>query len=697
MEIIPALLSSNIIEIKLLDNLCVNTIRMLSVDMVEKAKSGHPGMPMGAAAMAYVLWTKFLKHNPKNPQWLNRDRFILSAGHGSALLYSLLHLSGYNVLMDDIKNFRQWGSKTAGHPEYGLTPGVEMTTGPLGQGFATGVGMALAERLLANRYNKFLGGSTSSVEVEPPREKLIDYYIYSIVSDGDLMEGVASEAASYAGSLKLGKVIYLYDSNNISIEGSTDIIFTENVEQRFNAYHWHVLRVNDGNNLQEIEEAIRKAQSDPRPSLIIIKTSIGFGSPNKVNTAKVHGSPLGDEELKNTKENLSWPQKSFCVPQEVYRHFQKCALKGLKEEDRWNKKFEQYKKFCPKLAQEITDFYSGKLPLGWEKSIPKFKVDEKGMATRLASHKVINAIAPGLPTLVGGSADLGPSNNTELEGMGDVVANSPCDIEARNLHFGVREHAMGAILNGLALSKLIIPYGGTFLIFSNYMLPAIRLAALMKLRVIYVFTHDSIGLGEDGPTHQPIEQLISLRAIPNLTVIRPSDANETAFAWIAAIENNQGPTALILSRQNLPIIDQKVYSKSNNLRYGAYVLNKLENKKPDIILIATGSEVQLALGAAKELEKQQIKAMTVSMPSWELFEKQSQKYRNKILPPEIKIRLSIEAGSSLGWHKYVGDNGKIISIDRFGASAPAEVLFKKFGFTVKNVVKETLRLLNAKI
>lgn len=665
-----------------LDNLCINTIRMLSADMVEKAKSGHPGMPMGAAAMAYVLWTKFLKHNPKNPDWLNRDRFILSAGHGSALLYSLLHLSGYDVSMNDIKNFRQWGSKTAGHPEYGLTPGVEMTTGPLGQGFATGVGMALAERLLANRYNK-------------KQNKLIDYYIYSIVSDGDLMEGVASEAASYAGSLKLGKMIYLYDSNNISIEGSTDITFTEDVEQRFKSYHWHVLKVKDGNDAGEIGEAIKKAQNDPRPSLIIVKTHIGFGSPNKVDTAKVHGSPLGEEEIVRTRDNLGCSCDKFCVPKAVSDHFKKAVANGKAKEDEWNKKFVQYKKTFPKMAKEITDFYSGKLPAGWEKSIPKFDVSEKGMATRTASHKVLNSIAKDLPTLLGGSADLGPSNNTELEGMGDVAANTPSNVEARNLHFGVREHAMGAILNGLALSKLTIPYGGTFLIFSNYMRPTIRLAALMDLRVVYVFTHDSIGLGEDGPTHQPIEQLISLRAIPNLTVIRPADANETAFAWKAAIENKKGPTAFILSRQNLPILDQKVYNKSENLKYGAYILNK-EDKKPDIILIATGSEVSLALEAAKKLEKQNIAARVVSMPSWELFEKQPQKYKDKILPPEIKIRLAIEAGSSLGWHKYVGDQGEVISIDRFGASAPAEVLFKKFGFSISNVTKEALKLLGRK-
>jgi transketolase len=670
---------------KNLDNLCVNTIRMLSVDMIEKAKSGHPGMPMGAAAMAYVLWTKFLNYNPKSPDWLNRDRFVLSAGHGSALLYSLLHLSDYDLSLNDLKNFRQWGSKTAGHPEYGLAPGVETTTGPLGQGFATGVGMALAERLIANRYNKHRGSLASK------QEKLIDYYIYGIVSDGDLMEGVSGEAASYAGSLKLGKIIYLYDSNNISIEGSTDITFTENVAQRFEAYHWHVLEVKDGNNTKDIEEAIIKARGDKRPSLIIVKTHIGFGSPNKVDTAKAHGSPLGEEELKKTKENLGWPQKSFYVPKEVELYFKKFTKIGKEKEDTWNKKFEQYKKFYPKLAKEIFDFYSGKLSAGWKRDIPKFEVDEKGMATRSASHEVINAIASVLPALLGGSADLAPSNNTNLEGMGDMDCNAPCGIEARNLHFGVREHAMAAILNGLALSKLIIPYGGTFLIFSNYMRPAIRLAALMRLRVVYVFTHDSIGLGEDGPTHQPIEQLMSLRAMPNLAVIRPADANETAKAWEAAIENRDGPTALILTRQKLPVIDQKVYNNRDNVKRGAYILNK-ENKKPDIILIATGSEVQLALASAEKLKKHNISARVVSMPSWELFEKQSKGYRDEVLPPDVKARLSIEAGVSLGWYKYVGSEGKIIGIDRFGASAPAGVLFEKFGFTVENVVREALGL-----
>jgi len=663
-----------------LDNLCVNTIRMLSADMVEKAKSGHPGMPMGAAAMAYVLWTKFLKHNPKNPNWINRDRFVLSAGHGSALLYSLLHLTGYDLSLDDLKNFRQWESITPGHPEYHQTPGVETTTGPLGQGFATGVGMALAERLSANRYNK-------------NKHKLLNYSIYGIVSDGDLMEGISSEAASYAGTLKLGKIIYLYDDNNISIEGSTDIAFTEDVYKRFEAYNWHVQEVKDGNNLDKIEKAIKKAQKDDRPSLIIAKTQIGFGSPNKADTAGVHGSPLGEEEMTATRKNLNWPDEPFYIPKETLEKFRQAVDQGKKMENEWNKLFEQYQTDYQKLAEELTNLQQGEIPQDWQQTLPTFEADEKGIATRAASGKVINAIASSLPIFIGGSADLAPSNNTHIDNYADIAGNQPMDVEARNLHFGVREHAMGAILNGLALSKIFIPYGGTFLIFSDYMRPAIRMAALMKLPVIYIFTHDSIGLGEDGPTHQAVEQLMSLRTMPGLTVIRPADANEVAIAWQTAIENNSGPTALILSRQNLPIIDRSIYANSENAKQGAYVVNK-NIKNPDIILMATGSELQLALGAATELKKQDIKAQVVSMPSWELFENQSQEYKDKILPPNVTARIAIEAGVTLGWQKYVGLNGKIIGIDRFGASAPGSVLMEKFGFTVENVIKQALEILN---
>jgi transketolase len=665
-----------------LDNLCINTIRMLSADMVEKANSGHPGMPMGAAALGFVLWTKFLKHNPKNPEWINRDRFVLSAGHGSALLYSLLHLTGYALSLKELKNFRQWGSKTPGHPEYGHTPGVETTTGPLGQGFATGVGMALAEKLLAVRYNK-------------AKQKIIDYYIYGIISDGDLMEGISAEAASYAGTLKLGKIIYLYDDNEISIEGSTDLTFSENVAERFKAYHWQVLKVKDGNNVKQIEQAVKKAQADKRPSLIICKTHIGFGSPNKVDSADVHGAPLGEEELEKTKENLGWPQKSFYLPKDAVKYFRAALVHGRKLENEWNNSFKKYKQKYSKLAQELIDLQAGRLPKGWQKAIPDFNIKDGAIATRSASGKVINKIAIKLPTLIGGSADLGPSNNTILKEFGSVAGNEIINVNARNLHFGVREHAMGAILNGMALSKVFIPYGGTFLIFSNYMRPAIRLAALMKLRVIYVFTHDSIGLGEDGPTHQPIEQLASLRAMPNLTVIRPADANETAAAWQTAIENKKGPTALILTRQKLPIIDKKLYNNSKNLARGAYIVNK-KVVKPDIILLATGSEVQLAINAAEELAKRNIKARVVSMPSWELFEQQPQEYKNKVLPPNIIARVAIEAGATIGWHKYVGIRGKIIGIDHFGASAPAEVLMEKFGFTVKNLIKQALEVLKKK-
>lgn len=658
-----------------LDNLCLNTIRLLAADMVEQAKSGHPGMPMGATGMAYVLWTKFLKHNPKNPEWVNRDRFVLSAGHGSALLYSLLHLTGYDLPMDELKKFRQFGSLTPGHPEYGHTIGVETTTGPLGQGFATGVGMALAERILAGRYNR-------------KGFKILDYYIYGIVSDGDLMEGVASEAASYAGNLQLGKIIYLYDSNKITIEGSTDLTFTENVEARFKAYDWQVLKVKEGNDLEGISQALKEAKKDERPTLIIVKTQIGFGSPNKINTAEAHGSPLGEEELKKTRVNLGWhSEEHFFVPDQVLKNFRKALEIGKKAESQWQELFKNYQKKYPELAKELNDTKIGLLPDNWRNLIPGFHTDPKGIATRVASGQVINAIAPILPTLIGGSADLGPSNNTTMKNFGDIAGNKKFDASCRNLHFGVREHAMGAILNGLALSKHIIPFGGTFLIFTDYMRPAMRLAALMKLRVIYVLTHDSIGQGEDGPTHQPVEHLMSLRAMPNMTVIRPADANEVVTAWQVALENQTGPTALILSRQNLPIIDRSVYSLADNLRQGAYVLNE-DVKNPDIILIATGSEVQLALGASIELSKKGIQARVVSMPSWELFEKQSAEYKDSVLPPAVRARVSIEAGATLGWYKYVGENGKMIGLDHFGASAPGAVLMREFGFTVDRVVGE---------
>jgi len=660
---------------KELDQLSINTIRFLAVDAVQKANSGHPGLPMGAAPMAYTLWTKFLRHNPKTPQWLNRDRFVLSAGHGSMLLYSLLHLTGYDMPLSQIKKFRQWNSKTPGHPEYDIKSGIETTTGPLGQGFGTGVGMAIAERFLANHYNK-------------RGFKLFDYHIYGIVSDGDLMEGVSSETASMAGNLKLDKLIYLYDDNDISIEGSTDITFTEDVATRFKSYDWHVQKVSDGNNVKSIQNVIEKAKKDDRPSLIIIKTTIGFGSPNKAGTASAHGEALGETEVELTKKNLNWPKEpAFYIPQEALQHFRSAVDQGQILEKEWNEMFQEYRKKFPALAKELQTLKSGRLPVGWASKLPVYSARKDPVATRKTSGEVLNILAKALPNLIGGSADLEPSNKTYLKGKGDFSAKS-ANRETRNLHFGVREHGMAAILNGLALSKLIIPFGGTFLIFSDYMRPSIRLAALMGLRVVYVFTHDSIGLGEDGPTHQPIEQLMTLRAIPNMTVIRPADANETAWAWKAAIENKEGPTALCLTRQRLPIIDQKTYSTAKNVSKGAYILNS-KVKNPDVILIATGSEVSLAMEAAEKLAPK-VNARVVSMPSWELFEKQPQNYKDKVLPPDMKSKLAIEAGVTQGWKQYADE---VIGIDIFGASAPGKVVMKKYGFSVTNITKKAREII----
>lgn len=648
--------------------------------MVEKAKSGHPGLPMGCAGLAYVLWTQFLKHNPKNPAWQNRDRFVLSAGHGSALLYSLLHLTGYDLPLEELKNFRQWESKTPGHPEHGLTLGVETTTGPLGQGFANGIGMALANRILSSRYNK-------------EGFKLFDYTVYGLVSDGDLMEGITSEAASFAGSTSLGKIIYLYDSNSITIEGSTNLSFHENVADRFKAYQWQVLQVEDGNDLTAIAKAIEEAKKDLRPTLIEVKTHIGFGSPKKQDTADAHGEPLGEEELQKTKANLGWPlEPAFYLPQEAIDHFRSAVTSGQKLENVWQEIFKKYQESYPELAKELM---SSELPAGWDKDLPVFNQEKDGaMATRAASGKALNALAKHLPLLVGGSADLAPSNKTYLTGLGDIGSQPPKG-EERNLHFGVREHAMGAILNGLALSGKVIPFGGTFLIFSDYFKPAIRLAAIMKQRVIYVLTHDSIGVGEDGPTHEPIEHLMSLRAVPNLKVIRPADANETVAAWQAAINNSSGPTVLSLTRQNLSIIDRTKFASADNLAKGAYILNE-EVGQPDLILMATGSEVELALAAAEQLTEKNIKVRVVSMPCWEFFEQQSAEYKESVLPSSVKTRLAIEAGATIGWYKYVGDTGAIIGLDRFGASAPAKVNFEKFGFTVENVVAYAIKLLDYK-
>ena len=662
-----------------LDELCVNTIRMLSVDGVEKAKYGHPGMPMGAAAMAYVLWTRFLRHNPLNPKWADRDRFVLSAGHGSMLLYSLLHLTGYDLSLEDIRNFRQWESKTPGHPEYLLTPGVEITTGPLGQGFAGGVGMAITERILAARFNR-------------PDHVIVDHYTYGIVSDGDIMEGVSHEAASLAGHLRLGRLICLYDDNHISIEGSTDITFTENRIARFAAYGWHVQEVGDGSDLDAIERAITGAQGETvRPSLIAVRTHIGYGSPNKQDVASAHGEPLGPEEAALTKENLGWPlEPSFIVPDEALDHFRQAVKKGKDLEDQWQGRFNTYREVYPELAKEWNTWMSGELPENWDKNIPSFPSDPKGTATRVTSGTVLNAIAQNVPNLLGGSADLAPSNKTLVNGENDFQAD---DYRGRNLRFGVREHGMGSVLNGMALHGGVIPYGGTFLIFSDYMRPAIRLAALMGLKVIYIFTHDSIGLGEDGPTHQPIEQLAALRAIPNLTVIRPCDANETAEAWRIAMKSNNGPVALALTRQGVPVLDRTICSPATGLSRGAYVLRDARNGKPDIILVASGSEVHVALDAQRELEKKGRGVRVVSMPSWELFDKQPEEYRHQVLPPDIGTRIAIEAGVSQGWHRYVGSKGDVVGIDRFGASAPSKVLFEKFGITADRVVKKVLEIL----
>jgi transketolase len=658
-----------------LDQLSINTIRMLAADGVEKAKSGHPGMPMGAAAMAYVLWARFLRHNPEDPAWPNRDRFVLSAGHGSMLIYSLLHLSGYDVSLEALQNFRQWGSKTPGHPEHGLTPGVETTTGPLGQGFANGVGMALAERYLAAHFNR-------------PGHQIVDHFTYGIISDGDLMEGISHEAASLAGHLGLGKLIYFYDDNHISIEGDTDIAFTENRTGRFVAYGWHVQRVDDGNDLEALEQALNEARNETRrPSLIAVRTHIGYGSPNKQDTAGVHGEPLGPEEIKLTKDNLKWPREpSFLVPDEVSVHFRRAVDHGRKLKNRWQEAFEAYRENFKAPAAEWDRWMNGRLPDGWENDIPAFEPDEKGLATRVASGTVLNAVAPTIANLIGGSADLAPSTKTLLGGEADYQA---ANYAGRNLRFGVREHAMGGILNGMALHGGLIPYGATFLVFSDYMRPAIRLAALTELKVIYVFTHDSIGLGEDGPTHQPIEHLASLRAIPNLTVIRPCDANETAEAWLAAIRHRSGPVALALSRQNLPTLDRKSkYAPAKGLHQGAYILSEAAGNKPDLVLIASGSEVQIALEAAAKIQARGPAVRVVSMPSWELFEAQPAEYHHHILPPQIRAKIAIEAGSPQGWHRYVGEFGHIIALDHFGASAPANVLYEKFGLTADRIVEK---------
>ncbi|MCC6823288.1 MAG: transketolase [Verrucomicrobia subdivision 3 bacterium] len=677
-----------------LDNLCINTIRFLSVDAVEKADSGHPGLPMGAAPMAYVLWTRFLKHNPTNPGWNDRDRFVLSAGHGSMLLYSLLHLTGYDLPLEQIQLFRQWGSKTPGHPERGLTPGVETTTGPLGQGFANSVGLAIAEDYLAASYNR-------------PGHPIVGHHTYVLVGDGDLMEGVSSEAASLAGHLKLGKLICLYDDNHITLSASTHITFTEDRGKRFEAYGWHTQTVENGNDLEAIDRALRAAQAEKeRPSLILVRTRIGYGSPNKQDTFEAHGSPLGEKELKLTKQALGWPlDPPFYIPEQVLAHFRRAVENGKQAEAEWDVRFADYAKAFPDLANEFQRVMSGELPQGWGTDIPVFPADPKGMATRVASGKVLSALSPNLPTLIGGSADLDPSTHTALKALGDFEnprdeagnlqgsAGGGWSYAGRNLHFGVREHAMGAIANGLAVHGGLIPFTATFLTFSDYMRPPIRLAALMKLGVIFVFTHDSIALGEDGSTHQPIEQLASLRAIPNLLAIRPCDANETVVAWRVAIEMRHQPVALVLTRQNVPTLDRKQFAGAEGLRRGAYVLADVPDGKPEIILIATGSEVGLIVAAREKLQKQKIPVRLVSMPSWELFDAQPAEYRDSVLLPAVHARLAVEAGVTQGWHRYVGDRGDVIGVDRFGASAPGPVVMREYGFSVENVCQRALALL----
>jgi transketolase len=679
----------------LLDRQCVDTLRFLSVDMVQKADSGHPGLPLGAAPMAYVLWTRHLRHDPADPEWADRDRFVLSAGHGSALLYSLLHVTGYDLSLDDLRQFRQWGSKAPGHPERGLTPGVEVTTGPLGQGLANAVGMAIAEAQLAARYNR-------------DAHRVIDHRTWAIVSDGDLMEGVASEAASLAGHLQLGRLICLYDDNAVTLSAGTDMTFSEDRARRFEAYGWQALHVDDGNDLDAIDAAIAAAGAErARPSLILVRTHLGYGSPEQ-DTFKAHGSPLGVEDVKKTKEKLGWPvEPPFLVPEAARARFREALVRGARANTEWQARMTAYARAFPEASRELLGRLSAELPAGWDADVPAFPADAKGMATRVAGGRVLNAIAPRLPALSGGSADLDPSTHTAMKGQGDFnpPLQSTEDSEGsagggwspagRNLHFGVREHAMGSIVNGLAAHGGFVPYGSTFLIFSDYMRPPIRLAALMGLHVVHVFTHDSIALGEDGPTHQPVEQLANLRAIPHLSVIRPADANETAVAWRIAIETRDRPVLLVLTRQDVPTLDRNRYAGAEGVRRGAYVLSDPAMGSPSLILVASGSEVGLVVAAAEHLRAERVSVRCVSMPSWDLFEAQPRAYRETVFPPAVKARLAVELGSAQGWHRWVGDEGSVLAIDRFGASAPARVLLEHYGYTVDNVVARARALLGA--
>jgi len=662
-----------------LQSRAINAIRFLSADGVQKANSGHPGLPMGAAALAYTLWTHHLRFNPNNPKWPDRDRFILSGGHGSMLLYSLLYLTGYELTLDELKNFRQWESRTPGHPEYGLTPGVEATTGPLGQGFGNGVGMAIAATHLAASFNR-------------PGFEVIDHHIYSIVTDGDLMEGVTSEAASLAGHLQLGRLIYFYDDNHISIEGSTDLAFTEDCAARFRAYKWHVQIVEDGNDVDAIDAAIQKAKEDLRPSLIACRTHIGYGLPTRQDTEKAHGEPPGEAELDGAKRNLNWPlEPKFYVPDDVLTFFRQARERGAQLEAAWNQRMEAYCKAFPELGGELERRLEGELPKGWDAGIPVFPAEVKGMATRNASGKVLNSIAGRLPELIGGSADLAPSNKTWIDGS---LSFQPASPEGRNLHFGVREHGMASAVNGMALHGGVIPYGGTFLIFSDYMRPAIRLSALSKYPSIWVFTHDSIGVGEDGPTHQPIEHLAALRAIPNLVVIRPGDANEVAESWKVAITRRNGPTALIFSRQDMSTLDRQIFAPAEGLQRGAYVLADLGEGAPELILMASGSEVGLILQAGLSLSSEGVNVRLVSFPSWELFRAQEKVYQEAVLIPGVQARLAVEAGVAQGWECWVGGHGAILSIEKFGASAPYKVVYQHYGFTVEHIIEMARELLD---
>ena len=656
-----------------IEQLSVNTIRTLSIDAIEHANSGHPGLPMGAAPMAYTLWTDFMNHNPKNSKWFNRDRFVLSAGHGSMLLYSLLHLSGYNLTIDDLKNFRQWDSKTPGHPEVNHTDGVEATTGPLGQGIAMSVGMAMAEAHLAAKFNK-------------EDLSVVDHYTYALVSDGDLMEGISHEAASLAGHLGLGKLIALYDSNDISLDGDLNRSFSENTEQRFKAYGWQVIRVEDGNDLNAIRSAIKEAQSNTtQPTLIEVKTIIGYGSPNKSASASSHGAPLGTDEVVLTKEYYKWTHDDFHVPDEVYADFNKKIVQdGAEKESQWNELFTAYKEKYPEAAGELELAINGELPAGWEKELPVFQPGEDTLATRASSGKVLNAIAKSVPNFFGGSADLAGSNKTTMNDDEDFTREN---YAGRNIWFGVREHAMGAALNGMALHGGLNVYAGTFFVFSDYLRPAVRLSSIMNTPVTYVFTHDSIAVGEDGPTHEPVEHLAALRAIPGLSLIRPADANETQAAWRLAVESKDQPTALVLTRQDLPTLEGTKENAYEGVKKGAYVISKSKKETPDALLLATGSEVQLAVAAQKELLEKDIDVSVVSMPSWDRFQEQDAAYRNEVLPPHVKARVGIEMASSFGWDRYVGNEGAIIGIDRFGASAKGEKVITEYGFTVENVIK----------